>query len=90
MDETRDQNFRLLRENVSDPEPDLARMAKVLREQRLSYHLLLTDVAKLLNISYQSYQNYERGKTLPTLPNFIRLADLYGLSLDALIGRKEL
>ncbi len=46
-------------------------------------------VASKLGIAYQSYQNYERGLTLPTLENFVKLADLYEVSLDYLIGRKE-
>lgn len=36
------------------------------------------------------YQAYEIGKAVPTLQNFIKLADLYDVSLDYLIGRKEL
>ena len=47
------------------------------------------DVASKLNIAYQSYQAYERGVALPTLQNFIKLANLYEISLDELIGRKD-
>ena len=47
-------------------------------------------VAKQLNITYQSYQAYELGITTPTFINFIKIADLYDVSLDHLIGRKEI
>ena len=43
------------------------------------------DVALRLNLSYQSYQAYERGKAYPTLENFLRLAEIFGVSLDYLI-----
>lgn len=46
------------------------------------------DVALKLGISYQSYQAYEHGKTVPTLKNFIKIANLYGVSLDSLIGNE--
>ena len=44
------------------------------------------DVALKLNLSYQSYQAYERGKAYPTLENFLKLAEIFGVSLDYLIA----
>ena len=44
------------------------------------------DVALKLNLSYQSYQAYERGKAYPTLENFLKLAEIFGVSLDYLIS----
>ena len=43
-----------------------------------------------LGIAYQSYQAYERDVALPTLKNFVAIADLFDVSLDYLLGRKEL
>lgn len=61
---------------------NLAKNLKALREQ---YGYTLKEVAKILGITYQSYHAYERGLTLPTLQNFVKLANLYDVSLDELI-----
>lgn len=47
------------------------------------------DVASKLNISYQSYQAYELGKAVPTIQNFLKIAEIYDVSLDYLVGKKE-
>lgn len=65
-------------------------LAKTLIELRLANGYTQGDVAQNLNITYQSYQAYERGVALPTLQNFIKLADFYDVSLDYLIGRKDI
>lgn len=48
------------------------------------------EVADILGITYQSYQAYEHGKTCPTLQNFLKLAELYDISLDYLVGKKDI
>jgi transcriptional regulator with XRE-family HTH domain len=65
-------------------------LSKNLIELRTANGYTQLDVAEKLKITYQSYQAYERGIAVPTLQNFIKLADLYDVSLDYLIGRKEL
>ncbi len=63
---------------------------KILRGLRQAYGFTQQDVAQRLKIAYQSYQAYERGITLPTLKNFVAIADLFDVSLDYLLGRKDL
>ena len=63
---------------------------KILRGLRQSSGCTQQDVAQKLGIAYQSYQAYERGVALPTLKNFVAIADLFDVSLDYLLGRKEL
>lgn len=43
------------------------------------------DVSRKLNIQRQTYCNYENGTRMPPLEIIIALADLYGLSVDALV-----
>ena len=62
---------------------------QILRGLRKACGYTQLDVADRLGIAYQSYQAYERGVALPTLKNFVAIADLYDVSLDYLIGRKE-
>ena len=61
----------------------------VIRELRIQYHYTQKYVASQLGISYQSYQAYELGLTLPSLQNFLKLAKLYDVSLDYLVGNKQ-
>ncbi len=62
---------------------------KNLKDLRTQYGYTQKYVAEKIGIKYQSYQAYEAGISLPTLENFIKLADLFDVSLDYLIGRKE-
>ncbi len=59
------------------------------KELRSSTKYTQKDVAEKLGITYQSYQAYESGKALPSLPIFISIAEIYDVSLDYLIGKKE-
>lgn len=44
-------------------------------------------LADKLGITYQSYQAYEYGKTLPSLPIILSVAEIFDVSLDSLFGR---
>ncbi len=68
----------------------LGNLPKVLSELREMYGYTQRHVAGVLGITYQSYQAYELGISYPSLKNFVALADMFDVSLDYLIGRKEL
>lgn len=59
-------------------------------EQRKLNRLTQRDVAKHLDIAQSSYIRYENGKSEPTLENLVKLADLFDVSVDYLLGRKEI
>lgn len=44
-------------------------------------------VAEDIGITSRHYQKFESGEILPSLENFIALADHFGVSLDDLAGR---
>lgn len=46
-------------------------------------------VAHLLDIGERTYQNYEYGTSFPSLLTAIALANLYGVSIDELVGRER-
>lgn len=46
-------------------------------------------VADALGIPRRHYQKFEYGQNLPSLENFIALADHFNVSLDYLAGRTE-
>ena len=68
----------------------LKKLPAILYELRTQSGWTQTDVAEKLNIKYQSYQAYELGITVPSLQNFIALAELYDVSLDYLVGKKDI
>lgn len=60
-----------------------------LKDMRIDHDLTQADVAKILGIQQTVYSRYERGfQTIP-LELLIKLADLYGKSLDYLTGRES-
>lgn len=64
-------------------------LPKKLYKLRKINNFTQAEVAFKINISYQSYQAFEYGKTLPTLENFIKIAKLYGVSLDYLVTKSD-
>ena len=47
------------------------------------------EVAEFLNISAVGYGDYERGKSTPDVYSIIKLAKLYNISTDVLLGVTE-
>ena len=60
-----------------------------LRECRENARLSQKFVAISLGVAAPSVANWERGKTNPTHENIVKLADLYGVSVDYLLGRTD-
>ncbi|MBQ3494493.1 MAG: helix-turn-helix transcriptional regulator [Clostridia bacterium] len=63
----------------------LDHLAKNLKYLRKQFGYTQKYVAEKLGITYQSYQAYEFGTTVPTLQNFIKLANLYDIQIDELL-----
>lgn len=59
-----------------------------LKELRAFESKTSEEVAKYLDISVQAYYKYESGKSEPNIANLKKLADLYNVSLDYLVGRQ--
>lgn len=58
----------------------------ILRIERIKRGWTQEDVAKMLNMARASYAQYETGKNMPTTENIIKLAEIYRLSTDYLLG----
>lgn len=58
-----------------------------LKECREMRGLSQKEVAAILKVSAPSVSNWESEKTRPTHDNLEKLADLYGVSVDYLLGR---
>lgn len=60
---------------------------KLIREMK---KLTQQEVAEYLNLTRQSYNYYELGKRSPDMETLVKLADLYNVSIDYLLGRSTL
>lgn len=57
---------------------------------RKEYGYTQRQVAQMLGISQPSYIRYENGTAQPSLESLSALADIFDVSADYLIGRKEI
>lgn len=58
-----------------------------LKELRIQNFLTQKEVASYLYITRASYAKYETGQRFPDARTLCRIADLYGVSVDYLLGR---
>ena len=61
-----------------------------LKRLRINAHINQKEIANYLGITVAGYSLYERGNREPNIATLIKLADYYGVSIDYLVGRKEL
>ncbi len=59
-----------------------------LAEIRKSKGIKQTELADKLNVSQQVISNIERGVTAPDIEILKKIADIYNISLDELVGRE--
>jgi methanogenic corrinoid protein MtbC1/DNA-binding XRE family transcriptional regulator len=60
-----------------------------LRELRLGRGLRQKDLATALGLAQTTIANYEQKQRFPDEPTLVRIADFFGVSLDALMGRSN-
>ena len=58
----------------------------MLRKDR---HLTQSQIAEKLGVSRPSYTCYELGNSVPSVATLCKLADLFSVNLDYLVGRSE-
>ena len=58
-----------------------------LKQLRLAAFMTQKQLAEYLGISDRGYRNYELGRNEPSISDLVKLADLFDISLDALVGR---
>ena len=60
---------------------------EALKEQREKLGLSQSMLAKRISTSHQNVSRWESGQVLPSIDFCVKLADLYDITLDELIGR---
>ncbi len=61
-----------------------------IRELRTRNGLTQKQVAEVLNIDRSTYAYYESGKTKPDITTFVKLSNLYGVSIDFMLKSEVL
>ncbi|QNH60718.1 helix-turn-helix domain-containing protein [Hymenobacter sediminicola] len=63
----------------------LPEFARKLRTLRATSHLTQQKAAAALSITHSAYASYEEGRAEPKMRTLVRLADLFGCTLDELL-----
>lgn len=61
-----------------------------LKKYRNTQGLTQEQLAKTLNVTRQTISKWENNKSFPDIENLIWLCDIYGISLDELVGRSQI
>ncbi len=61
-----------------------------LTELRKQFNYTQRHMANLIGIAQPSYIRYEIGNSEPTLENLCKIADIFSVSIDYLLGRVEI
>lgn len=61
-----------------------------LKELRQNTNYRQEDIAKLLNITTSAYGYYEQGKTIPDANTLSKLAKIYNVTSDYLLGKTDI
>ncbi|MEG1753268.1 MAG: helix-turn-helix transcriptional regulator [Christensenella sp.] len=64
-------------------------VGRILTTMRLSIGLTQREISDMVSVAQQTYAGYERGAHEPTIEVLIRLAEIYRVSVDYLIGRED-
>lgn len=60
-----------------------------LRELRIEKGLLQKDVAEYISVTRTAYNKYEVAENEPSISSLIKLAELYDVSIDYIIGKQD-
>ena len=64
-------------------------LGTILSELRKKYNLTQADIGEKLNVSVQAVSKWENDLSLPDYDYLIKLADLFNISTDELLGRQK-
>ena len=63
-------------------------IGKYLQEKRKSKDMTQSDLAQILNVTYQAVSRWETGESLPDITTLDQLATLYNVSIDEILQRE--
>ena len=62
----------------------------IFRELRKQKGLTQIELAKMVNVQQTTVSKWEVGRAVPDYPVLLKLAELYGVSVDYLLGREAI
>ena len=68
---------------------DTVKVGKKIAELRKARNMTQFELADALGISFQAVSNWERGASMPDISKFPDLADLFGVTIDEILGKKN-
>lgn len=68
---------------------DIAQIGRNIKAYREKLGITQRALADKLMVSFQAISAWERGMSIPDLENAVRLADFFGISVDALLTRTD-
>lgn len=67
----------------------MSKLCERLRQLRAECHMTQVEVAEQLHMTRQAVSSYESGRTEPDLETLKQLAEIYGVTLEELLGTEE-
>lgn len=61
-----------------------------IKDIRLRKGLTQSEVAAALGVSSVVYSRYENGKRQPSIDTLVQMADIFGVTVDYLLGRQDI
>ena len=61
-----------------------------LKELRTDNDMLQSDLAEKLNLKSSAISKYEKGLTQPSIETIIKLADIFNVTVDYLVGASDI
>ena len=61
-----------------------------IKDIRMRKGLTQSEVASALGVSSVVYSRYENGKRQPSIDTLIQMADIFGVTVDYLLGRQDI
>lgn len=66
---------------------DIQRIGKNVAHMRCEHNMTRMALADEMGVSFQAVSNWERGQSMPDISKLPELAELFGTTIDALLGR---
>ena len=68
---------------------DMQKIGKKIVALRREKNMTQTELADRLNVSFQAVSNWERGQSMPDISKLPELAEIFEVSIDALLGARS-
>ncbi len=68
---------------------DMQKIGRNISENRKSRNMTQMELADRMNVSYQAVSNWERGNSMPDIAKLPELAEIFGVTVDELLGMRN-